>query len=79
MIRPKSWHFDKTGERSWQCCDRKGSKWPGSAVAEAQDGCWRHMMGIAGKGKLLKNPHQYLEEGQYLLNLVNKVGTHNCS
>lgn len=53
MIRPKSWHFDKTGIVSWQCCDRKGSKWPGNTVAEAQDGCWRHMMGIAGKDKLL--------------------------
>lgn len=48
-------------------------------VAEAQDGCWRHIGSIAGKGKLPKNPHQDLEEGQCLLKLVNKVGSHNCS
>lgn len=37
------------------------------------------MRGTAGKEKLPKNPHEYLEEGQCLLKLLNKVGSHNCS
>lgn len=37
------------------------------------------MRGTGGKGKLFKNPHQYLEEGQSALKLVNKVGSHNSS